>query len=197
ELVGHYVNYRKQSSPSMQDLLPESDFRSLAVCARFPQNLTRQVTLIPVREGVYETRLLTMLIRVIVVNQLPREEHNALLHLFSAREELLRYGREHYRPQSAETSSLLFELFKAYNEDANMSDKLKEFVRQSIDRFLQSLTVEERLKGLPAEERLKGLPAEERLKGLSADEVVKALPPEVLEALARRLKANGSDLKSP
>src|SRR4051812_50067807 len=27
ELVGHYVNYRKQVSPSMQDLLPEGDFR--------------------------------------------------------------------------------------------------------------------------------------------------------------------------
>ena len=27
ELVGHYVNYRKQSSPSLQDLLPEADYR--------------------------------------------------------------------------------------------------------------------------------------------------------------------------
>src|SRR5271154_4710657 len=26
ELVGHYVNYRKQASASMQDLLPETDF---------------------------------------------------------------------------------------------------------------------------------------------------------------------------
>src|SRR5262249_46423243 len=34
ELVGHYVNYRKQASPSMQDLLPETDFRLFAVCVR-------------------------------------------------------------------------------------------------------------------------------------------------------------------
>src|SRR5438132_2196392 len=27
ELIGHFVNYRKQSSPSFQDLLPETDFR--------------------------------------------------------------------------------------------------------------------------------------------------------------------------
>ncbi|HTU19537.1 MAG TPA: hypothetical protein VMG10_15865 [Gemmataceae bacterium] len=187
ELVGHYVNYRKQSSPSMQDLLPESEFRLLAVCARFPQNLTQQVTLTPVQAGVYETRLVTMPARVIVVHQLPREEHNALLHLFSAREELLRYGREHFRPRSPETSTLLYELFNAYREDVNMSDKLKEFVRESIDKLLQSLSVEERLKGIPAEERL---------KGLSADEVMKGLPPEVLEAIARRLKANGSEPKS-
>lgn len=196
ELVGHYVNYRKQYSPSMQDLLPESDFRLLAVCARFPQNLTQQVTLTPVRAGVYETRLVTMSARIIVVHQLPREEHNALLHLFSAREELLRYGREHYRPHSPETSSLLYKLFQTYGEDLNMPDKLKEFVRQTIDELLQSLSVEERLKGLSAEEVAKALPVEERLKGLSADEMVKSLPPEVLEALARRLKANGSEPKS-
>jgi hypothetical protein len=188
ELVGHYVNYRKQSSPSMQELLPESDFRLLAVCARFPQNLTQQVRLTPVRDGVYEVRLLTMSIRVIVVHQLPREEHNALLHLFSAREELLRYGREHFRPHSSETSTLLYKLFNAYSGDPTMPDKLKEFVRETIDELLQSL---------PAEERLKGLPAEDRLKGLSADEVIKGLPPEVLEAIARRLKANGSEPKSP
>ena len=29
ELVGHYVNYRKQISPSMQDLLPETAFRGV------------------------------------------------------------------------------------------------------------------------------------------------------------------------
>jgi hypothetical protein len=197
ELVGHYVNYRKQSSPSFQDLLPESDFRLLAVCARYPQNLARQTTLTRVREGVYETRLVTMPAHVIVVNQLPREEHNALLHLFSAREELLRYGREHYRPHSPETSSLLYKLFQTYSEDINMPDKLKEFVRQTIDELLQSLPAEERIKGLSAEELRKALPPEERLKGLSAEEVVRALPPEILEALARRLKANGSDPKSP
>ena len=205
ELVGHYVNYRKQTSPSMQNLLPESDFRLLAVCARYPHNLAQEVTLTPVQEGVYEVRLLTMSVRVIVVNQLPRVEHNAMLHLFAAREELLRYGQEHYRPHSSETSTLLYELFKAYSEDPTMPDKLQEFVRQSIDKLLASLpaeelrkrlSTEERLKGLPAEERLKGLPAEERLKGLSADEVVEALPPEILEALARRLRANGSSPKS-
>src|SRR5262249_27511960 len=36
ELTGHYVNYRKQVSPSLQQLLPEEEFRLYAVCARFP-----------------------------------------------------------------------------------------------------------------------------------------------------------------
>src|SRR5258708_37850203 len=49
ELIGHYVNYRKQVSPSMQDLLPEADFRLFAVSVRFPQALTRQTAVTPVQ----------------------------------------------------------------------------------------------------------------------------------------------------
>jgi hypothetical protein len=177
ELVGHYVNYRKQSSPSLNDLLPEADFRLFAVSARFPQNLAAQVALTPLRQGVYEVRVLGLCIRVIVAKELPREEHNAMLLLFSAREELLQYAREHYRPHSPETSTLLYELFRAYSEDPTMPDKLKEFVRQSI------------------EELLKSLPAEERLKGLSAEEVLRALPEETREELVRRFKANGPSPK--
>ena len=36
ELTGHYVNYRKQVSPSLQSLLPEEEFRLYAVCSRSP-----------------------------------------------------------------------------------------------------------------------------------------------------------------
>ena len=101
-----------------------------------------------------------------------------MLHLFSAREELLRYGREHYRPHSKETSTLLYHLFKQYSEDPAMPDKLKEYVRESLDKLLASL------------------PAEERLKGLSAEELARALPAETLQALARLLKTDkrGPDL---
>jgi hypothetical protein len=48
---------------------------------------------------------------------------------------------------------------------------------------------------LSTEERLNGLSTEERLNGLSAEEVVQALPPETLEALARRFRANGLSAK--
>ena len=168
ELVGHFVNYRKQSSPSLSELLPEGDFRLLAVCARYPHNLAQQVTLTSVREGVYETRLVTMPARVIVVHQLPQEENNALLHLFSAREEQLRYAREHYRPHSEETSTLLYELFQVYSEDLTMSDKLKEFVRQSLDNLFRTMPPEEVFKRFPAEEILKRLPPGELFKRFSA-----------------------------
>ncbi len=91
--------------------------------------------------------------------------------------------------------TLLYELLKAYSEDTDMAENLQEFVRQSIDKLLESLPAEELRKRLSPEERLEGLPAEERLKGLSAEEVVGALSPEVLEALARQLKANGPSAK--
>jgi hypothetical protein len=145
--------------------------------ARYPDKLAQRAELVCLGEGVYEARVLALPIRVIVVNRLPLAEHNAMLHLFSARAELLRYAQEHYQPHSQETSSLLYKLFQAYSEEPDMPDKLKEFVRQTIDELLASL------------------PAEERLKGLTADEVARALSPETLEALARRLKSNGSSAK--
>jgi hypothetical protein len=196
ELVGHYVNYRKQYSPSLHELLPESDFRLFAVCARYPRNLGQEVALTPLREGVYEVQVLTLPIRIVVVHELPLHDQNAMLHLFSAREEALRYGRDHYRPYSRDTSTLLLELFQTYEEEeSTVPDKLQEFVRRSIDKLLNSLSAEERLKGLPPEEIRKQLPVEERLKGLSAEEVMRGLSPETLQALARQLKTNGHSAK--
>lgn len=177
ELIAHFVNYRKQASPSLDNLLPEIDFRLFAVCARYPHNLAQQVQLVRLREGVYEVQGFGLSVRVIVVAQLPQAEHNAMLHLFSAREDLLRYGREHYRPHSQDTSTLLYELFNVYGEDPTMSDKLKEYVRESLQNILEKL------------------PVEERLKGLSAEEIIRALPPETREALARQLKINGASPK--
>jgi hypothetical protein len=165
ELVGHFVNYRKQASPSFDDLLPENDFRLFGVCSRYPQKLAQQTTLTPLRDGVFEVQAIGLRIRVIVANQLPLQEQNAMLHLFSVREELLRYGQEHYRPHSPETSTLLYDLFKAYSEDPDMVDKLKEYVRESLER---------------------------RYKNISAEELVRVLPPETLRELVRLVKANGA-----
>ncbi len=175
ELIGHYVNYRKQVSPSMQDLLPETDFRLFAVSVRFPQNLVRQAALTSVQPGVYEVRHFTGLLRLVVIHELPQQEHNALFHLFSAQMELLRYGAEHYRLRSEESSTVLLQLFQRYRLEATlMPDALEEFARETI------------------EELLKNLPIEERLKGLSADDLLRALSPETRAALALRLKEDDS-----
>jgi hypothetical protein len=213
ELVGHYVNYRKQVSPSMQELLPEADFRLFAVSVRFPQALARQVTLTPVQPGVYEARHFTGGLRLVVVHELPQEEHNALLHLFSARTDLLRYGATHYRLRSEETSTLLLQLFKRYRLEATlMPDALEQFAQETIKELLKKLPAEKRLEGLSmgellaalppealaalatgetVEGLLKKLPAEKRLEGLSPDELLAALSPEARAALAQRLKDYG------
>src|SRR5207249_2251683 len=80
ELIGHFVNYRKQTSPSLDDLLPVGDFRLLAVCARFPQGLAQRVEMTPMSAGVYEVVGFALRMRIIVANQLPPVENNALLH---------------------------------------------------------------------------------------------------------------------
>lgn len=205
ELIGHYVNYCKRVSPSLNELLPGGEFRLFAVTARYPANLARQTTLFQLSSGVYYVEGLGLKVTVVVANELPLVENNALLHLFSAREDLLQFGRDHYQPHEG-ASTILNLLIQAYREDPTMSEKLKAFLDKNIAELLNSLPpeerlkglpaeairnalpVEERLKGLPAEERLKGLPAEERLKGLTADEMLHALPPEVLEALKQRMR---------
>jgi len=196
ELVGHFVNYRKQSGPTSEEMLPAAEVRLFAVCARFPHNLAQQVALTRLRDGVYEIRELALRIRVIVAGQLPQAEPNAMLHLFSARQDLRRYGREHYRPRSPDASTVLNQLFTMYDEEETMSDELKEYARKTVEQLLESLPAEERVKGLSAEERVKGLPAEERLKGLPLEDLIRALSPEDREALARQLKTNGSPPQS-
>ena len=78
ELVCHYVNTRKQCSPSLKNLLAEGSFRLYAVCVRYPHNLAQQIGLTRLRAGVYEVPLLSKRIRLIVVQELPHEQQNAL-----------------------------------------------------------------------------------------------------------------------
>lgn len=208
ELVGHYVNYRKQVSPSMRQLLPESHFRLFAVCVRFPENLAGSVPLVPLRAGVYQARHFSGEVRVVVVNQLELAEHNAMLHLFSARQELVRYRQEHYQPHSPETSTFLHKLLSRYEQEGiAMPDGLKlleEMHREAVEEILREtppekllahVPPEKILEHVPIEKRLEGLSAEKRLEGLSADELIRSIPPETLKEIIRRMKVNGSSPK--
>src|SRR6266705_2012947 len=117
ELIGHYVAYRKLVSPSPSELLPEDHFRLYAVCARFPHNLSSQVPWQERQSGVYHCRWGTDEVRVVVAGQLPREAHNAPLHLFSASPELVGFGQGAYRRQSENTSLLLRQLFERFQAE--------------------------------------------------------------------------------
>lgn len=194
ELIGHYVAYRKLVSTTPTDLLDEDRFRLYAVCARFPQSLSGQVAWHERQAGVYDCRWGTDSVRVVVAGQLPREKHNAPLHLFSASPELVGFGSSGYQQRSNFTSQLIWQLFKRFQGEGwvmpyTMADfkrevlekELKEATPEERRKFFRSLPLEEQraaLESLPADQRraiLDALPAEERLAGLSDAEIRRLL----------------------
>jgi hypothetical protein len=169
ELIGHYVNYRKQASVQ-GDMLPEKSFRLYGVCARFPAQLASQMNLRQLQAGVHECRWGADDVRLIVLRDLPRAEHNAPLHLFSAVRDQVEYAQGHYRRRSAETSSLIQHLLIRYqHEGLVMPYTMEDFRREVRKEVVESLTADE-LKQL-----LQKLPAKERLEGLSKAEIEKYL----------------------
>jgi hypothetical protein len=166
ELVGADVAYRKLVSPSPTDLLPDDQFGLYAVAARFPHNLSGQVPWQEVQPGVYDCRWGTDTVRVVVAGELPREAHNAPLHLFSAAPELVGFGRAAYERRSTDTSALLELLFeKLQGEGFAMSFTMEDFQRWYAKEHFARLSPEEQ------EEVLKSLPPERRLAGLSAEQI--------------------------
>jgi len=182
ELIGHYVAYRKLVSPSPSRLLPEDHFRLYAVVARFPHNLSGQVPWQQRQAGVYDCHWGLDVVRVIVAGELPREAHNAPLHLFSASPELVGFGSGAYQRRSEETSLLLRQLFERLRREGfAMSYTMEDFKRDFFKEHFAELTPEERremLESLPAAQRrevLASLPPEELLAVLSAQQLQQRL----------------------
>jgi hypothetical protein len=166
ELIGAYVAYRKFVSPSPSDLLPPERFRLYAVCARFPHNLAALVPWQDREAGVYDCWWGLDTVRVIVAGQLPREAHNAPLHLFSASPELVGFAGGAYRRRSDQTSRLLGELFdNLRSEGFAVSFTMEDFNRQYIQKHFARLTPEEQ------EQVLRSVPPERRLAGLSEEQI--------------------------
>lgn len=172
ELTGHYVNYRKQASPSLKDLLPEVDFKLFAVAARYPHNLASVVSLQQLAPGVLRCQRGTDDIRIVVLGDLAEEGRNALMYLFTGKPAMVRYGAENYRPRSAETSTLINKLFEGYRKEGlTVPYTMEDFKRDYTKEHLKDLTVDERIEGISTEELLKRISPEERLKGLSEQDI--------------------------
>ncbi len=207
ELIGHYVNYRKLVSctvetanraprpGSHEDLLPAQDFQLYAVATRTPRKLfaalPRQAWRGTVWPGVYDLDWGVRSIRLIVLTEVAKHPRNAPWERFSTELARLRHGLAHYQPRSNAAGELLYRLYLVYRlELPEMSYTVEEFIRETHREVIAHLTpeerraivaempAEERLRGLPAEERLRGLPAEERLRGLPAEERLRGLPAE-------------------
>jgi hypothetical protein len=117
-------------------------------------------------------------IRVLVAGELPREPHNAPLHLFSASPELVAFGGGAYRRSSEQTSRLLGQLIeRLQGEGFAMTFTMEDFNRQYIKEHFARLTPEEQreaLQALPPEQQqevLRALPPESRLAGLSPEQI--------------------------
>jgi hypothetical protein len=171
ELIGHYVNYLKQIT---EPLLPEKEFNLYAVSTRFPSGLAKQVQLTKLKPGVYEIKGFCY-IRLIVLSQIAKAEHNAIWHLFSSRLEKVKYGAKQYHPNLNLSSSvnLLYDYYDT--EGLMMAYTIEEFQKDVAREYLHYLSADEILKQVSIEERLKDLPINERLAGLSKEDLMKYL----------------------
>ena len=138
-------------------------FRGLPVTVEMEKDLSLKKQLLDILLIRNNIKYFDGFIRLVVINQLPPVEQNAMLQVYSTKAELLSYGVEHYRYRSTETSSLLNELLRRYLKEAQtMPDALEELTRQTIDRILKEIPTKKRLEGLSLEQRLEGLSPEER-----------------------------------
>ncbi len=193
EFLCHFVNYRKQCSPSRGSLAPLSEFRMIAVTTRYPTGLSSEVALTKERDGVYNVKWGGRRVRVVVLGEVPEVPRNALWSLYSWRPERVVRGRRAYRWKCPDTSTVVAQLYASYRaEGLEMPYTLEDYKKDLLDEVVKVLPAkevlgkfrpEERLQGLRPEERLRGLRPEERLQGLRPEEVLARYRPE--EVLAR------------
>ncbi len=190
ELIGHYTNYRKLVSPSLEELLPANQFQLYAISTRYPQKLLSQPLGLKERQpGVFELRWGTRLIWLIVLSRVSLTEHNAFWLLFSGQEQGFVYGDQHYHWHQPSERALLNQLYQLYQrEGVIMPYTMEDFERDFTREHLHLLPPEERLKGLSAETIFQRFSPEERLQGLPPEERLKGLSPEIIEAYLAQLK---------
>jgi hypothetical protein len=190
ELVGHFVNYRKQISPSLNSLLPKENFRLYAVCTRFPQKLEKEAALTQVRDGVYDLRWGIRNIRLIVTSGIYEEKRNAVWLMFSAIRERAKYGFSNYRGKLNEMNAAMSRLLKQYKMEGiiEMGYTIEDFRKGiMVEEALDYMTPDDFFRKFSQDDLLKKIPPKERLKGLSAEEVFKTFSPEEMKAYLKTL----------
>lgn len=183
ELVGHYVNYRKQISPSLDRLLPEKSFRLFAISTRNPKKLAREVKLHRVGAGIYDVPWGTDVIRLLVLSEIPASDHNALLNLFSGDKSRVSYAADRLRSRHSEASTLLQQLFEHYQvEGLIMPYTKQDFLRDVAREQVKELSLKELFD-------IRGVDC------LSAEELLAALPEETRQSLEKALQRSTTESK--
>jgi len=180
ELIELCVNYRKVLE---REKIKEDDIRLYAVSTRHPQKLLSITSPIEVMRGVWELRVLSLEIRVIVVPALPLAQRNAILAFFSFDAEKVRFALEHYEWQMEDGSTVVNQLLNKYVEEGiAMPYTIEQFRKDYVKAYLSKMDPEEVLSKFAPEDRLRGLDPEDRLKGLDPDQI---------EAYLKKLKKKG------
>jgi len=77
ELLGYFVNYRKQLVEEDEPLPPLELFKLYAISTHFPKKLSEEFKLVSELQGVYRVRWGSTIIKIIVLSEVRQEEHNA------------------------------------------------------------------------------------------------------------------------
>jgi hypothetical protein len=196
ELIGHFVNYRKQVSPSVNRLLPKNDFKLYAVCTRFPEKLVKQTDLVQIKEGVYDFRWGVRNIRLIVTSKIAKKKQNAMWLMFSAIADSVRYGVSAYRRRMDEMSTAIRRLLKKYGTEGiiTMPYTMEDFRKDVVREALGYMTPDEIMEKFP-DELLGKIPPTKRLRGLSTDEILRGLSPEEIRAYLKKLPKKAAPAK--
>ena len=96
ELISYYVLYRKIVSPNPEKLISENNFKLFAISTRFPKKLSSEVNLISIKKGVYHLSHGNQPITIIVISTLPKNQRNAIFHLFSTKSENMSFALKAY-----------------------------------------------------------------------------------------------------
>ncbi|MGJ0607117.1 hypothetical protein [Cylindrospermopsis raciborskii] len=183
ELIGHYVNYRKQTSKSLSNLLPEEDYRLYGLTTHEPTQVMGRLKWKTVSEGVYDIECVTMNVRLIVLSKIPKSANNELWRLFSARAEVVEEAISHYQEsyRKSEYSILMQQLYEFYlKEKLPMTYTLEQFKKDFVISHLREIPTEEVLKQYSLEE-IKQYSPKELLKQYSLEEIKQYSPKELLK----------------
>ncbi|WP_295578426.1 hypothetical protein [uncultured Lamprocystis sp.] len=205
ELISHYVTYRKLASLRARSgargtdeplaepagaypLLPARDFRRYAIATRQPRQLLRQLPAGACRAtacpGVYDLMIGALPVRLIVLDTLAKQPHNAPWELFAHAGDQIQYGFTHYQPRSRIGTFLRDQLAATCGLETAMAYTVEEFKRDAMRDLLEDVLRNPKylktfLDRLVEEDRLRELAPEKRLEGLD---------PEFIEAWLKQLR---------
>jgi hypothetical protein len=162
ELIGHYVNYRKQESPSLDNLIPKQNVRLFAACTHYPQGLERQgLKLEQQQKAVFNLTYGAHQIKILLLSKMPRKQRNALWQLFSGTSAGFIYGEQNYDWHSEQDRAILNQLYELYKQKgAVMPYTMEDFTRDFVSEHIHVLSADEVLNRYSPEKRLEGLSPE-------------------------------------